>query len=82
MYSLIPLFSGCNFRCVFCQNWDISQFRVGVRLSPKEMAAGGISLVCPHGAKNVNFVGGEPTPPNLPFIRQSLKYVEVPIPIV
>ncbi|WP_331710461.1 hypothetical protein [Thermococcus peptonophilus] len=58
----------------------MSQFRVGVRLSPKEMAAG-ISLVCPHGAKNVNFVGGEPTP-NLPFIRQSLKYVEVPIPIV
>lgn len=78
--SYTVFFSGCNFRCVFCQNWDISQFRVGVRLSPKEMAAR-ISLAYLHGAKNVNFVGGEPTP-NLPFILQSLKYVEVPIPVV
>lgn len=22
-------FSGCNLRCVFCQNWDISQQRAG-----------------------------------------------------
>ncbi|WP_055282182.1 radical SAM protein [Thermococcus sp. EP1] len=82
--ELIPsytiFFSGCNFRCVFCQNWDISQYRVGVRYSPKDMGIK-IGVAYARGAKNVNFVGGEPTP-NLPFILESLKYVEVPIPVV
>jgi len=78
--SYTVFFSGCNFRCVFCQNWDISQYRVGLRYSPKEMAVK-IAVAYAEGAKNVNFVGGEPTP-NLPFILETLEYVKVPIPVV
>jgi uncharacterized Fe-S radical SAM superfamily protein PflX len=25
--------AGCNLQCVFCQNWDISQFREGETIS-------------------------------------------------
>lgn len=71
--ELVPsytiLFSGCNFWCVFCQNWDISQFRAGVEYSPNEMAEK-ITVAFARGAKNVNFVGGEPTS-NLSFIIET-----------
>ncbi|CAB50031.1 radical SAM protein [Pyrococcus abyssi] len=78
--SYTVFFSGCNFRCVFCQNWDISQFRVGLNYRPEYMALK-IERAYRFGAKNVNFVGGEPTP-NLPFILETLRYVNVPIPVV
>ncbi|BAA30212.1 radical SAM protein [Pyrococcus horikoshii] len=78
--SYTVFFSGCNFRCVFCQNWDISQFRIGVEYLPEYMAIK-IEKAFQLGARNVNFVGGEPTP-NLPFILETLRYVRVPIPIV
>ncbi|WP_461865754.1 radical SAM protein [Thermococcus sp.] len=82
--ELIPsytiFFSGCNFRCAFCQNWDISQQRVGVTYSPEEIAIR-IGTAYMEGAKNVNFVGGEPTP-NIPFILDVLKEVRVPIPVL
>ena len=82
--ELVPsytiFFSGCNFRCVFCQNWDISQQRVGVHYSPEEVGIK-IGVAYARGAKNVNFVGGEPTP-NLPFILDVLRHVKVPIPVL
>ena len=78
--SYTVFFSGCNFRCVFCQNWDISQYRVGVEHLPEFMAIK-IEEAFRRGAKNVNFVGGEPTP-NLPFILETLRHVKVPIPVV
>ena len=60
-------FSGCNFKCVYCQNWDISQFPdTGVEISPEELASI-IEKRVKEGAINVNFVGGEPTP-NIPLI--------------
>jgi len=49
--SYTVFFSGCNFRCVFCQNWDISQYRVGLRYSPEEMATK-IAVAYAEGAKN------------------------------
>jgi len=78
--SYTVFFSGCNFRCVFCQNWDISQYRVGEFIHPRNMAKK-IRYAHARGAKNVNFVGGEPTP-NLPYILDTLLHVNVPIPIV
>jgi len=78
--SYTVFFSGCNFRCVFCQNWDISQFRVGRHIDPKHLAEK-IEEAYFAGAKNVNFVGGEPTP-NLPYILDTLIHLYVPIPIV
>ncbi|WP_456395096.1 radical SAM protein [Thermococcus sp.] len=82
--ELIPsytiFFSGCNFRCVFCQNWDISQQSTGGVYAPGEISME-IAVAHMQGAKNVNFVGGEPTP-DIPFILEVLGYLRVPIPVI
>jgi len=70
---LIPshtiFFTGCNFRCVFCQNWRISQvFERGLRIEPERMA----KIIEARGGKNVNWVGGEPTP-NLPYVLEVIR---------
>jgi len=48
-------FSLCNLRCVFCQNWDISQ-----KVAGEELDASGIAdlmlALQEHGCHNVNFV--------------------------
>ena len=83
--ELIPsatiFFSGCTMKCVFCQNapesvnyemgtpWDSTRIVEWI----KQMAA--------SGCKNVNFVGGDPTP-NLPWILEALSKVDVNIPVV
>ncbi|MHA1369958.1 MAG: radical SAM protein [Promethearchaeota archaeon] len=74
---LIPsgtiFFSGCNFKCVFCQNDDIStRPDNGVAVDAKSLAKIASSLAR-DGAKNINYVGGDPIP-NLHNIVTSLKY--------
>ncbi|MCC6040604.1 MAG: radical SAM protein [Desulfurococcaceae archaeon] len=73
-------YGGCNFKCAFCQNYDISQVmaRSGERLSPRELASIQVYLRR-RGARNINHVGGEPTP-HLPFILDSLRYLDVSVP--
>ena len=83
--ELVPshtiFFSGCNFNCVYCQNWDISQYpESGVVISPKELARV-IERRFSQGSKNLNLVGGEPTP-NLLYILKLLKELRVNIPVV
>jgi putative pyruvate formate lyase activating enzyme len=85
--ELIPshtvFFSGCNFECVYCQNWDISQRRGGWKIKLKSLAET-IKIKQGQGAKNLNLVGGEPTP-NLPYILKVLKEMkrlEVNTPII
>lgn len=72
---LIPshtiFFSGCTFHCVFCQNWDISQENNGLYIEPEKLALIIHSRKL-QGARNVNWVGGDPTP-NLLYILQVLK---------
>jgi putative pyruvate formate lyase activating enzyme len=48
-------FSWCNLRCVFCQNWDISQRGIGRDVTPRELAdlMLGLERV---GCHNINFV--------------------------
>ncbi len=53
---------GCNFECLFCQNWELSQFRpeqvqgpYGF-VSPAKLVAGAKKI----GAKSVAFTYGEP----------------------
>ncbi|MFX1324307.1 MAG: radical SAM protein [Promethearchaeota archaeon] len=70
---LIPsgtiFFQGCNFGCVFCQNYDISQTWKGKRdledvaqkVDAKMLAAIAEKLV-DRGAININYVGGDPIP--------------------
>lgn len=31
-------FAGCNMRCVYCQNYEISQYKEGYEVSPEELA--------------------------------------------
>jgi putative pyruvate formate lyase activating enzyme len=77
--ELVPshtwFFSGCTFKCVFCQNWDISQdASVGRSISPKKVAKT-IDVKC---GRNVNWVGGDPTS-NLPFILEVLGHLDTNI---
>jgi len=48
-------FSGCNLRCVFCQNYKISQEEVGEEVDPSGLAAIFLSLES-QGAHNINLV--------------------------
>lgn len=57
-------FSGCNLRCVFCQNWDISQSTAGPALSPEELA--GLMLRLQEmGCHNINWVTPEHVVPQI-----------------
>ncbi|MET1102195.1 MAG: radical SAM protein [Pyrodictiaceae archaeon] len=73
-------YGGCNFRCVYCQNHDISQElpREGVVVTPRQLALMQKELR-EYGARNINHVGGEPTP-NIHTILHSFKYLDVNVP--
>ncbi|MFW9882663.1 MAG: radical SAM protein [Candidatus Thorarchaeota archaeon] len=82
--NLIPsgtiFFQGCNFGCVFCQNYDISQAWKGKKnievvarkVNTRELASIAEKLV-DRGAININYVGGDPIP-NIHTIIGSLNY--------
>jgi len=78
--SYTIFFSGCTFHCVFCQNWDISQQVCGMYIEP-DILANMIKKRKQQGARNVNWVGGDPTP-NLPYILEVLKKCNINIPQV
>lgn len=76
--ELVPshtiFFSGCTFRCEYCQNWDIAMdARAG---SPAEPACLASSLRegMRQGSRNANFVGGNPDP-NLHTILDTIIYL-------
>ena len=64
---------GCNFRCEFCQNWQISQAVVetgefeGKAISPEEI----VNAAIQYGCKSISYTYTEPTflwnwPPTVP----------------
>jgi putative pyruvate formate lyase activating enzyme len=57
-------FSLCNLRCVFCQNWDISQRSDGQELPPERIADIMLRLQ-DQGCHNINFVTPEHVVPQL-----------------
>ncbi len=74
-------YGGCNFTCVFCQNFDISQVsprQGGLPVDAKMLAEIQRGLAR-RGARNINHVGGDPTP-NLHVILESLLYLNENIP--
>ncbi len=74
-------FTSCSFKCVFCQNWDISTKPDNGRLvSPKELAVIAEGLRA-RGARNVNYVGGNPDQQLYTIIR-SLKYMTTNVPLL
>ena len=48
-------FSWCNLRCVYCQNWDISQKGMGREVDAGELAGMMLDLQA-QGCHNINFV--------------------------
>jgi putative pyruvate formate lyase activating enzyme len=48
-------FSWCNLRCVFCQNWEISQKGIGKSVTAKDIAAMMLDLQ-EQGCHNINLV--------------------------
>ncbi len=53
---------GCTIRCLHCQNWEISQWRErGTPVDPKGMAVL-VERLKAQGCRNLNMVGGDPTP--------------------
>jgi len=64
--ELVPsgtIFSiGCNLKCLHCQNWTISQrYETGDIYTPQELA-GVCENLRAEGCRNINMVGGSPTP--------------------
>ena len=57
-------FGLCNLRCVFCQNWDISQRERGRELCSDEIASLALELQ-EAGCHNVNFVTPEHVVPQV-----------------
>ncbi len=72
---------GCTLRCLHCQNWTISQWiEDGNIFSPVQLARS-VERLRKGGCRNVNLVGGEPTP----WLQQWLetfKHVNVNVPVV
>jgi len=51
---------GCNFKCPFCQNWQISQskeIKDDVYISPEKM----VQLAVENGVKSISYTYNEPT---------------------
>ncbi len=57
-------FSWCNLRCVFCQNYDISQQEAGFIVGPKRLAQMMLELQA-MGCHNINWVTPEHVVPQL-----------------
>ncbi|MBI3679582.1 MAG: radical SAM protein [Acidobacteria bacterium] len=57
-------FSMCNLRCVFCQNYDISQAQRGPEVKPERLAAMMLELQR-EGCHNINFVTPEHVVPQI-----------------
>jgi putative pyruvate formate lyase activating enzyme len=57
-------FSMCNLRCVFCQNFDISQAARGPEVGSERLAAMMLELQA-RGCHNINFVTPEPVVPQI-----------------
>ncbi len=72
---------GCTIRCRHCQNWAISQWmEPGTMYKPGDMALA-VERLRLSGCRNVNLVGGEPTPWLYHWLV-TFKHVGVNLPII
>jgi putative pyruvate formate lyase activating enzyme len=72
---------GCTMRCKHCQNWTISQWEERGEVYELGILAEEVKQLRLNGCRNINLVGGEPTP----WLQQWLstfKRVEVNVPVV
>jgi len=72
---------GCTLRCRHCQNWTISQWmEAGEIYSPQNLAKA-VEHLRSNGCRNVNLVGGDPTPWLAQWL-ETFKHVNVNVPVV
>ena len=74
-------FSGCNMRCVFCQNHDISHGGKGVEITDERLAEIFIEQQ-QRGVHNINLVSGGHYVPNIINAIKQAKKLGLKIPVV
>ncbi|KAL4983642.1 hypothetical protein BDW68DRAFT_168477 [Aspergillus falconensis] len=75
-------FSGCNMRCVFCQNHDIAHKRNGFDLTPEELAEWYMKLQDTGHVHNINLVTPEHVVPQVVLSILAARDMGLRIPIV
>ena len=70
-------FSGCNLRCVFCQNSVISQEGFGKPVSPERLREIFEELIA-QGAHNIDLV----TPTHFSYVLQKVLRDPLPVPVI
>ncbi len=69
---------GCSIRCLHCQNWGISQWNEQGTIAGPSRVARIVESLKSQGCRNVNMVGGDPTPNCWLWLR-TMKDVNVDI---
>jgi putative pyruvate formate lyase activating enzyme len=72
---------GCTMRCKHCQNWTISQWEEKGQVYEPEELAKEVEQLRLNGCRNINLVGGEPTPWLEQWLR-TFHHVGINVPIV
>ncbi|KAF7625108.1 hypothetical protein AFCA_006986 [Aspergillus flavus] len=75
-------FSGCNLRCVFCQNHDIAHQRNGFDLTPEELADWFMKLQQVGNCHNINLVTPEHVVPQVALAILTARDMGLNIPII
>lgn len=74
-------FASCTFRCVFCQNYDISHDPKAGEMVEADELARIMDIMRRKGAANINLVGGDPVP-NTHVILDALTMAKEDFPVV
>ncbi|KAF4122985.1 putative pyruvate formate lyase activating enzyme [Geosmithia morbida] len=74
--------SGCNLRCTFCQNYDISHKRNGMDLSPEDLAGWYVKLQEVGKVHNINIVTPEHVVPQVALSILHARDMGLRVPIV
>ncbi|KAG5977880.1 hypothetical protein E4U55_006458 [Claviceps digitariae] len=74
--------SGCNLRCIFCQNFDIAHQRNGMDLTPEELGEWYLKLQEVGHVHNINIVTPEHVVPQVALSILHAKQLGLRLPIV
>ncbi len=72
---------GCTMRCRHCQNWAISQWLEEGESYTSEDLAKAVEHLRKGGCRNVNLVGGDPTPWLAQWL-EAFTHVDINVPVV
>jgi len=75
-------FSGCNLRCVFCQNHDIAHQRNGMDLTPEELGGWYIKLQNIGNVHNINLITPEHVVPQIVLSILHARELGLKVPII